>query len=116
MQRCMQFADKLGVKPQTVSSWITRNTFDIDLIYAKCSDINANWLLTGEGDMLKSDHKTPANRPDRRHHYGILLQQRNICRRPPHTRTNHNRKNINTPPMANPRLRSQNLLQRRSIH
>ena len=48
------FAKKLGVKPQTISSWMARNTFDIELIYAKCENLDANWLLTGEGSMYRS--------------------------------------------------------------
>lgn len=50
-----QFATKLGVKPQTISTWIARKSFDIELIFAKCEDISPEWLLTGQGDMLKSD-------------------------------------------------------------
>ena len=46
------FAKKLGVKPQTINTWLLRNTFDIDLIYSKCAGISASWLLTGEGEML----------------------------------------------------------------
>lgn len=48
-----EFARFLDVKPQTLSSWYRRNTFDIDLLYAKCIDIDGNWLLTGKGPMLK---------------------------------------------------------------
>lgn len=48
------FAKKLGIKPQTISSWIARNTFDIELLFAKCEDLNANWLLSGDGPMLRS--------------------------------------------------------------
>lgn len=46
------FAKKLGVKPQTINTWLLRNTFDIDLIYSKCAGISASWLLTGDGEML----------------------------------------------------------------
>ena len=35
-----QFAKLLGVSPQTISAWIARNTFDSELIYAKCRYIN----------------------------------------------------------------------------
>lgn len=49
-----QFASLLGVRPQTINSWISRETFDTELIYAKCVGISADWLLTGEGDMLKT--------------------------------------------------------------
>lgn len=48
-----QFASLLGVRPQTINSWITRETFDAELIYAKCLGVSADWLISGEGDMLK---------------------------------------------------------------
>lgn len=49
-----EFARFLGIKPQTLSSWYSRNTYDIELLYAKCEFLNAEWLLTGKGDMIKS--------------------------------------------------------------
>lgn len=52
-----KFANILGVSPQTISAWISRNTFDSELIYTKCSDISSNWLLTGRGDMLINEEK-----------------------------------------------------------
>ena len=48
-----QFAKLLGITPQTVSTWLARNTFDADRIFAYCEDVNGNWLLSGKGDMLK---------------------------------------------------------------
>jgi vacuolar-type H+-ATPase subunit I/STV1 len=48
------FARFLGVKPQTLSSWYSRNVFDLELLYAKCVDIDANYLLTGRGEMLRN--------------------------------------------------------------
>ena len=48
-----QFADFLGIKPNVLSAWHRRNTFDIDILYTKCRDISPDWLLTGEGEMLK---------------------------------------------------------------
>ena len=47
-----QFAKLLGVSAQTISAWIARNTFDAELIYAKCRYVDSSWLLTGEGSML----------------------------------------------------------------
>lgn len=47
-------AAKLGVADSTISSWLARNTFDIELLFAKCENISAEWLLTGEGDMIIS--------------------------------------------------------------
>ncbi|NHN26797.1 peptidase S24 [Flavobacterium jejuense] len=49
-----EFADFLGIKPQTLSSWYTRNTFDIELLYAKCENVNADFLLSGEGNIIKN--------------------------------------------------------------
>jgi hypothetical protein len=45
-------ADFLGVKQNTLSSWIARGSFDIDLVYRKCEGINFKWLETGEGEMF----------------------------------------------------------------
>ena len=47
-----KFAGRLGVKPQTISTWMNRNTFDVYLVYAKCDGVSADWLLTGEGSMM----------------------------------------------------------------
>lgn len=61
-----KFAGILGVSPQTVSAWLARNTFDSELLYAKCSDISAEWLLTGKGSMLKDQDMpvaVPASNP-----------------------------------------------------
>lgn len=49
-----KFANKLGIRPQTINSWESRETFDAELLYAKCEDISGDWLLSGEGNMLRS--------------------------------------------------------------
>lgn len=57
-----KFSAQIGVKPQTVSAWISRNTFDAEALYANCKDISADWLLNnGEGEMLKSNNSATAN-------------------------------------------------------
>ncbi|MDR0937958.1 MAG: helix-turn-helix domain containing protein [Mediterranea sp.] len=38
----------LGVAPTTVSSWYSRDTFDLDILYAKCVDLSFDWLLAGD--------------------------------------------------------------------
>ena len=48
-----RFAAKLGIRPQTISTWYARDTFDAELIYAKCEGVSGDWLLSGEGEMLK---------------------------------------------------------------
>ncbi len=54
------FADYLGITSQVLSNWKTRNTFDYDVIYTKCLNINPHWLFTGEGNMLKNE-QVPVN-------------------------------------------------------
>ena len=50
-----EFARYIGVSPQAVSTWLSRNTFDNDIIYSKFVNVSAEWLLTGKGSMLKND-------------------------------------------------------------
>ena len=50
-----QLARVLNISPQAISTWLSRGTFDQELIYAKCENINPDWLLTGRGSMLKSE-------------------------------------------------------------
>ncbi len=47
-----RFAQKLGISAQGLSTWLARGTYDIDIIYAKCEGVSADWLLTGRGEML----------------------------------------------------------------
>lgn len=48
-----EFARLVGLSPQAISSWIARNTLDIELVYAKCKGVSADWLLSCEGEMLR---------------------------------------------------------------
>lgn len=52
-----ELARFLGVAPNTITNWYGRKTFDIDVIYTKCVDMDMNWLLTGEGNMLRAESK-----------------------------------------------------------
>ena len=58
-----EFARMIGVSPQAVNTWISRNTFDIDIIYAKCLNVSPDWLLTGKGNMLKEEEKGDVSAP-----------------------------------------------------
>ena len=53
-----QFASRLGITPQGLSTWIKRESFDLELIFSKCEGLSAQWLLTGEGDMFENNHQT----------------------------------------------------------
>ena len=50
-----KFVELLGVIPQTISAWLTCNTYDAELIYQKCDGVSGNWLLSDEGDMIKKN-------------------------------------------------------------
>ncbi|MGV4529328.1 helix-turn-helix domain-containing protein [Ornithobacterium rhinotracheale] len=53
-----EFARFLGISPQNLSKWKMRGTFDAELIYTKCPQLNPEWLLTGNGSMLKENVPT----------------------------------------------------------
>lgn len=52
-----KFALKLGVPAQNISAWIKRDTFNAELIYQKCEGVSADWLLSGSGEMLRSNQQ-----------------------------------------------------------
>lgn len=69
-----RFAKHIGVAPSTISTWLARDTFDYDLLFAKCETISPEWLLTGKGPMLKSDEQPlPEAKKTSSRHKGIPL-------------------------------------------
>jgi len=48
-----QFAEYLGTTQSNIATWRKRNTINYDLIIAKCPNIDANWLITSKGEMLR---------------------------------------------------------------
>ena len=51
-----RFAAMIGVKPQTVSAWLARDTFDVEVIYANCKGVSGDWLLSGQGEMIRKNN------------------------------------------------------------
>lgn len=47
------FAAMVGITPQLLSNWIKRNTFDAEQLYNGCKGISADWLLSGDGEMIR---------------------------------------------------------------
>lgn len=55
-----EFAEFMGLTPQGISKWYKRHTFNIDILAKSFPEVNTEWLLTGEGDMLKKNNDTIA--------------------------------------------------------
>lgn len=49
------FADKIGVSKQLIGNWKRQNTYDVHKIMYAFPEVRREWLVFGEGDMLKSD-------------------------------------------------------------
>ena len=73
-----QFAKRIGVKAQTINTWLSRDTFDADLLYAKCEGIDANFLLSGKGDMFISYHHKNTSTVRDKSSYGIVNNKKGI--------------------------------------
>ena len=62
------FARKIGERPQTVSNWVSRGAGKnvLNKILGYFPEVNVNWLLTGEGEMLNTTQQneaTPIDEP-----------------------------------------------------
>lgn len=58
LQTDKEFADYLNIKPNVLSNWHQRNTYDAELLYTTCEFLNAAYLLTGEGEMVQSEDRS----------------------------------------------------------
>lgn len=54
-----QFSKMLGISAQGLSSWISRNTYDSEKLFANCRGLSAKWLLSGEGEMIINTDNQP---------------------------------------------------------
>lgn len=48
-----EFARFLDITPQNLKHWYSRDTYNLHTLVGKCVDINPQWIMTGEGEMLK---------------------------------------------------------------
>ena len=48
-------AERLKVTKGTLSNWKARNSLDFEKVFSVCDLISVDWLLTGKGEMLKSN-------------------------------------------------------------
>lgn len=60
----LKFAAIMDESPQTTSNWISgKRSIGLDVIeriLGRFPDVNPSWLLTGDGEMLKTGVKEPA--------------------------------------------------------
>lgn len=52
-----KFADFLGISAQNLGNWYKRKTYDCNLLIVKFTDVNPEWIMTGKGEMLKSNSR-----------------------------------------------------------
>lgn len=71
-----EFAIHIGISPQNLAKWYERNTFDIDKVFAAFPELSAEWLLTGNGTMIKKDLTVPIEEADSMDHEIQMLTQR----------------------------------------
>lgn len=50
-----EFARILGISKQNLNGWYTHEYLDIKKVFHTCPGLSADWLVTGEGEMLKKD-------------------------------------------------------------
>ena len=51
-----EFARMLGITKQSLNTWYNYEHLDIEKVFYACPELSAQWLLTGEGEMLKKDN------------------------------------------------------------
>lgn len=48
----VEFARRLGISRQHLNIWYSREYLDIEKVFYSCPGVSAEWLITGEGEML----------------------------------------------------------------
>lgn len=70
-----QMARTLKLPKTTFSSWLSRNTFDADLLLRTFPDLSAEWLMRGDGPMLLSERTAPDTSAELAEALAIIRQQ-----------------------------------------
>lgn len=73
-----ELARLLGISKSTLSNWVSRDSMDYDKVFALCEHINIDWLLTGQGNMLRNTEHfqdLPTNQPQNPDIISLLKEQ-----------------------------------------
>lgn len=54
-----EFARMLGITKQSLNTWFNHEHLDIEKVLYACPEVSADWLITGDGTMLRDDHPKP---------------------------------------------------------
>ncbi|MDB0616143.1 hypothetical protein PL372_11420 [Tenacibaculum dicentrarchi] len=79
-----KFAEMIGFAPQVVSNIVSgrksKPSFDVlNAIKTSFDDLDSNWLLTGEGEMLKQEQpKQEVSNIDYKEKYYKVLEEKDI--------------------------------------
>lgn len=79
-----KFAEMIGFAPQVVSNIVSgrksKPSFDVlNAIKTSFDDLDSNWLLTGEGEMLKQEQpKQEVSNVDYKEKYYKVLEEKDI--------------------------------------
>jgi phage repressor protein C with HTH and peptisase S24 domain len=60
----VDFAQFLGISPQTLTNWISRSTFNYEILYTKCVGVSGDWLLGGDVPMFRSEKSYDDSTPE----------------------------------------------------
>jgi len=77
-----RFAAKIGAKPQTVSAWLARETFDFEQLYDHLEGLSGDWLLSGGfGKMLRNPNPQIVNSDIEKEKISLSLELADILKR-----------------------------------
>lgn len=54
LKKDIELARFLEIAPNTLKNWYDRNSLNYDLLFSKCSHLNADWIITGQGYPFKT--------------------------------------------------------------
>lgn len=74
--RKSEFAKQLEVSAQAVNNWLNRGLSRdaIEKIHTRWSNLNINWLISGEGDMILSEESVNVRKIETSANNGVLVR------------------------------------------